>query len=704
MSPAQIMLFYLTRKTAAASWGKMINPWTLGTLTGSGAYVGSRLAGQDPLEAGTNALTMAAIGGSSATKAMKHNLGGGDPKEALKHLEAGNLANSTHWKHNPITNKSEFSYFDPSSKLTKTVAHDDPAVKNILERQASRIKTDTILKDIVRNKLALTAAAAGVSGLAQGVGMLGDARAVTSELRKNLTGDQGLIGDTKKKFEKSTGKFEKAADRFSQFAENTASASASMPALVGNLTKSLGKAGDNLETTTGNIATSSASMPALVSNLSNTAKSVGSASESLSKLPQTVDQLGKDTKTFMDSTASSVNKGAEAADRVSKFLTSPKTWAIGAAGAATLALGYILYKHMSSPEEETPKAPSNPSAPRGGPRKPRKQYAPLDHSHPEIEAGVPLVKTAALSWSDIINAASKATKGTASVASKVPLGPVAGGLATGGLGALAATRYGDVYDKVGLHDSAPNPLIAGGIAALPGIALGLGPKSRKFIGATGPRYIPHPTTPGAFTQVEKLKPLGAMAMGVGVPMTVAPLAASALSAKEPMIAQMVTNFGKAQDTTKDVAEGAMALPEAVKKTRDLIVGAADDPTKTLKNALKGTYEASGAKDQIQPYLETAKDAIYDVGGGLVGGTAGGLLAPAVLHHFFGPRELNPGEKITEEEANRRSNRSLLIKVLGIIAGGYGGMLAGQAGAKYLMRNRVPDAVVPKPNPVSAPTK
>jgi hypothetical protein len=46
MTPAQIMLFYLTKKTAAVSLGQMINPLTLGALTGGSAYAGSRWAGQ----------------------------------------------------------------------------------------------------------------------------------------------------------------------------------------------------------------------------------------------------------------------------------------------------------------------------------------------------------------------------------------------------------------------------------------------------------------------------------------------------------------------------------------------------------------------------------------------------------------------------------------------------------------------------------
>jgi hypothetical protein len=365
MSPSKIMLFYLTRKVAAS---RIFNPIVMGSTIGVGAGVGAHAAGENLPAAISDAVTLGMIGGSAFSRGTKRKLFGGDAGQARRDLQAGNLANSSVWKHNPVTGKREFTFFDDELNAQRSVAHDSPGVIDVLKDKSSAITNRAIMRDLVANKLGLTALTAGARGAVELAGVTGDIKAVTGEAKNQLTGDKGLLADTSAKVRNVTNRADKAVGNLERG--------------VDSAVKNTEQAGKDIVSVTGNAAAASKSLPDILTNTNKAIDNLGAVGPAAAALPTAIDSLGKNVNKGLQSTAGSMDSLAKSTERVTNFLTDPKNYAIAGAGIATLGLGYILYKALTDKEDEAPTQKA-PRAPRSA--GPRTKYAPADHSHPEFK-------------------------------------------------------------------------------------------------------------------------------------------------------------------------------------------------------------------------------------------------------------------------------------------------------------------------------
>ncbi len=201
MSPAQIMLFYLTRKVAmqkkAAALRDIIWPVATGVAGGTIPIAIDKIRGQpvDPLQAAT----FSAIGALATTKGQRHAMRGGHLHTGHSELQDALKAG----KGQPDLSKSNIWSPDPKNPGSFTMRIDHPTTKGgqleissanpqralaILDPLKSRAGTDAIMKNI---------------GVKAGIGLGLEAARSAKSISSAANAFEGAAGASKKLIEES---------------------------------------------------------------------------------------------------------------------------------------------------------------------------------------------------------------------------------------------------------------------------------------------------------------------------------------------------------------------------------------------------------------------------------------------------------------------------------------------------------------------
>jgi hypothetical protein len=310
------------------------------------------------------------------------------------------LSRSPLWKLNPQTGAHEFSFHSPTTNRVETVSSADPELAHaVLSPLASRARQDTWINDVVKQKLGLGAAAAGVEAASYGAGLLGKANDIagtTKEKLQDKDGKPGLLSavdqGVRDVVNTSTGTVKQVGQDVSEgvkslrknvdeVGQSAAGAAKSVEQGAGAVANAANETTPAMKALTGALGGVQSLTQDAGSTLKNIDSSVSKVTSSADKASDAVTNLGSGVK----DTAKSVDDISKSFKKVTDFVTSPEAVKIlkySAGGAAVLGLGYLLYKSMSD-EDEAPAPTRAPRAPRSA--GPRIRYAPADHSHPELQ-------------------------------------------------------------------------------------------------------------------------------------------------------------------------------------------------------------------------------------------------------------------------------------------------------------------------------